>query len=87
MNRAQERKVRQTTIRLALGAMAFAAAAFNAMAEKQQALQLRNLTPRTPSGEDVAASRNGGPGRGNRAYQRAAQKRRNVIRHRRACRG
>jgi hypothetical protein len=37
----------------------------------------------------VPASRNYGytPGRGNRAYQRAALKRRNVIRHRKACRG
>lgn len=79
--------MRQNPIKLAIGAMAFAAAAFNAMAEKQQAIRLRNLTPRTPSGEDVAASRNGGKGRGNRHAQRAAQKRRNVIRHRRACRG
>jgi hypothetical protein len=87
MNRAQERKVRQTPIRLALGAMAFAAAAFSAMADKQQALRLRNLTPRTPSGEDVAASRNGGKGRGNRHAQRAALKRRNVQRNRLAHRG
>jgi Spy/CpxP family protein refolding chaperone len=78
--------MRGSPIRMA-AALAFCAAAFGAMAqrhEKQQAvLKSGGFLPNEPT--SGAFNYRGGPG--NRAHQRAALKRRNVLRHRKACRG
>lgn len=69
------------------GAMAFAAAAFSAMAgrhERQQAvLKSGGFLPNDPTNGAFNYRGRGG----NRAYQRAALKKRNQLRHRKACRG
>jgi hypothetical protein len=69
-----------------LGALAFAAAAFNAMAQrKQDQLMSEAAGIFKPQASDGRFNYRGGPG--TRSVKRAAQKRRNVIRHRKACRG
>lgn len=73
-------------IRIA-AAMAFVAAAFSSMAqrhEKQQAvLKSGGYLPNDPTNGTFNYRGRGG----NLAFRRAAQKRRNVLRHRKACRG
>lgn len=68
-------------------AMAFCAAAFSSMAQRhehqQAVLKSGGRLPNEPS--NGAYNYRGGPG--NRAHQRAALKKRNVRRHRAACRG
>lgn len=70
-----------------MGAMAFVAAAFSAMAEKyeqnQAALKSGAALLYEPS--SGAFLHRGGPG--TRAYKRAALKKRNQARHRKACKG
>lgn len=72
---------------VALGAMAFAAAAFQSMAgrhERQAAvLKSGGSLPNEPT--SGAFNYRGGPG--TRAHQRAALKKRNRASHRKACRG
>lgn len=74
-------------MRALVGAMAFAAAAFSSMAqrhEKQQAaLKGGGFLPNDPTNGTFNYRGRGG----NLAFRRAAQKRRNVLRHRKACRG
>ena len=68
-----------------LGALAFVAAAFAAMAQRNEAAAAIRLNVTGPT--EAGVSRNGGRGKGNRAVQRAAAKRRNVIRFRAQTKG
>lgn len=79
--------MRASPIRMAVTAAVFVAAAFSAMAERHSK-QMAVLKSGGVLPNDPTSGANNYRGRGgNRAYQRAAQKRRNQQRHRRVCRG
>ena len=72
-------------VNLLVALAAFAAAAGSRFAQGGRTLRSMGLA----DSDAVPASRNYGyrAGAGNRAYQRAAQKKRNQLRHRLACKG
>lgn len=73
-------------ISLSLAIAAFAAMAGSRFAQGQRTLRSMGLADTAAA---MPASRNYGykPGHSNRAFQRAAVKKRNQARHRSACRG
>lgn len=74
------------TFRFAAAA-AFAVAAFQAMAQRHENQQAVLKSGGFLSNDPTSGANNYRGGGGNRGYQRAAMKKRNQARHRRACRG